>query len=92
MAHWTGHSSRLDRLRKGKFGSPEYAFEELVAELSAAFLCSHLGFTKTITNNAAYIKSWISVLQNDNKMIFKAAKLAEQASEFIKQFTAVETV
>jgi antirestriction protein ArdC len=92
LAHWTGHPTRLNREKGKKFGDEQYAFEELIAELTSAFLCAGLGFTKSITNNAAYIKSWISALKNDNKAIFKAAKLAEQASEYIYSFSKVESV
>jgi len=46
-------------------------------------MCASLGYTKSITNNAAYIKSWIQVLKNDNKAIFKAAGQAQKAFEFV---------
>lgn len=92
LAHWTGHPTRLNREKGKKFGDEKYAFEELIAELTSAFLCAELGFTKTITNQAAYLKSWITVLKSDNKAIFKAAKLAEQASDFINSFSKVEYV
>lgn len=87
LGHWTGHPSRLNRDLFNKFGSESYAREELVAELTTAFLCAELGFTKTITNNAAYIQSWISKLEDDNRFIFKAASQAEKASTFIKSFS-----
>ncbi|MCB9233958.1 MAG: DUF1738 domain-containing protein [Bacteroidia bacterium] len=83
LGHWTGHFTRLNRPLGNEFGSPEYALEELVAELCAAFLCAELGFSKAITNNAAYIQSWISALQNDTKYIFKASKLAQDAVGFV---------
>ena len=82
-AHWSGHESRLGRDLTGRFGSEVYAKEELIAELTAAFLCAYLGFEKVITNNAAYIQSWLSKLQNDHHFIFKASRDAEKASEFI---------
>jgi antirestriction protein ArdC len=44
LTHWTGHKSRLDRDLKNRFGSRDYAAEELVAELGAAFLCAEFGF------------------------------------------------
>ena len=41
LSHWTGAKHRLDRaLDKGRYGNPAYAFEELVAEISAAYLCA----------------------------------------------------
>jgi antirestriction protein ArdC len=83
LAHWTGHESRLNRDIMNMFGTPEYAKEELVAELCSAFLCAELGFNKVITNNAAYIQNWISVLKNDHRYIFKAVRDAEKAAVFI---------
>ncbi len=79
LGHWTGHPKRMNRELHNKFGSENYAFEELVAELFSAFTCSHLGINKTMTNNASYIKNWIEALNNDHKYIFRASKLAENA-------------
>ena len=83
LGHWTGHPSRLDRLKDGSFGDAEYAKEELVAELCSAFCCAALGFSKTITNNSAYIRSWLGVLKADNRAVVRAAKQAEKAADFI---------
>ena len=44
LTHWTGHMSRLDRDLNNRFGSRNYAGEELIAELGAAFLCAEFGF------------------------------------------------
>ena len=64
-AHATGAKSRLDRIQTGQtFGSPEYAKEELTAELSAALIASQHGLTKHVKNDsAAYLKSWLGSLQ-----------------------------
>ena len=64
-AHATGAKSRLDRIRPGQtFGSPEYAKEELTAELSAAIIASQHGLTKHVkSDSAAYLKSWLGSLQ-----------------------------
>src|SRR5579884_4056255 len=42
LGHATGHASRLGRDLTGSFGSKKYAFEELVAEMNAAFCCASL--------------------------------------------------
>lgn len=82
--HWSGAAHRLNRLTPAKFGSGEYAFEELVAELGAAFLCAHLGIeTRLREDHASYIQSWLRVLGKDDKVIFKAATLAQQAVDFL---------
>ena len=50
LTHWTGHKSRLDRDLKNRFGSRDYAAEELIAELGAAFLCAEFGFDGDVRN------------------------------------------
>lgn len=83
LAHWTGAPHRLNREKGGRFGDAKYAKEELVAELTAAFLCASLGFEKEITNNAAYIKSWLHALKDDPRFIIIAAAQATKAADFI---------
>lgn len=83
ISHWTGHESRLNREFGESFGDDKYAREELVAELTSAFCCAHLGFTKTITSNASYIKNWLGVLKQDSKAIVKASAQAQKASDYI---------
>ena len=82
LSHWTGHKSRLNRKKGNKKGSQDYAFEELIAELSASFICCHLGFEYS-TQHSAYIKDWLEVLKEDKKAIFKASSQAQKATEFI---------
>lgn len=92
LTHWTSAKGRCDRdLSKGRFGNSEYAFEELVAELGAAFLCSQHGI-KGDLRHAGYIESWLKALKNDNKAIFKASGLAQQAADYILAFGDSETV
>jgi antirestriction protein ArdC len=80
LTHWTGHQSRLARDFSGRFGTEAYAFEELVAELGAAFSCADLGLIPaTLDNHAGYIDSWLKVLKNDKKAIFTAASQASKA-------------
>ena len=81
-AHMTGHKSRLDRLdSKNKRG---YAFEELVAELSAAFLCNQLGVSsEPREDHVQYLASWLSALKNDTDYIFQAASMAQKAVDFM---------
>jgi antirestriction protein ArdC len=83
LTHWTSDKSRCDRdLSKGRFGNADYAFEELVAELGAAFLCNSHSIAGDL-RHAGYIQSWLKCLKNDSKAIFKASALAQQASDFI---------
>jgi antirestriction protein ArdC len=82
LIHWTGHDSRLDRLKATPFGSPEYAKEELVAELGAAFLCAEYGINGK-TQHPEYIKNWLNVLKNDKRFIFRASSMANKAVSFL---------
>lgn len=82
--HWTGHAKRLDRQFGAKYGDKDYAKEELVAELGAAFISADLGISNvTDKNHASYIDSWINVLSRDMKFIFTAASLAQKAADYL---------
>lgn len=85
LTHWTGHTSRLNRLNMFvKFGDSAYAFEELVAELGAAFLCAALRITNTVReDHAAYVAHWLKVLKDDKKAIFTAASKAQAAVDLL---------
>lgn len=86
--HWTGHESRCKRDLKNSFGTAEYAFEELVAEIGAAMICHQQGVSSEMPNHASYIKSWIKKLKDDSSFIFKASKLSEQAINHLLPETA----
>lgn len=84
LAHSTGHQSRLNRDMSGCFGSNPYAKEELIAEMTAAFLCSHCGIeVTTLENSAAYIQGWLKALRNDKKLVINAAAAAQKAANYI---------
>ena len=87
LGHWTGHKSRLDRSLTTKFGTVDYAREELVAEMATAFVCANLGIVPTV-RHADYIGNWLQVLKEDARAIVKAASLASKACDFILQFRA----
>ena len=82
IVHATGHRSRLDRNLKNSFGSKDYAFEELVAELGAAFCCADLGIVGDVQHES-YIAGWLEKLNSDKKFIFKAASLASKAHQYL---------
>ena len=92
LTHWTGHKSRLDRQLKGKNDIKEYAQEELIAELGAAFLCAELNISsQPREDHAAYLQSWIKALKNDKKFIFAAASQASRAVDYLKNLTGRKT-
>lgn len=83
LAHWTGASKRLNRDFSGNFGSESYAFEELIAELTATFLSASLGIQSDIMQHAGYLKSWAKVLKSDSKAIVTAAREAQKAFDYL---------
>ncbi len=85
LGHWTGHPSRLNRDLSGRFGSNPYAREELVAEMASAFMCAALGIVPTV-RHADYLGSWLDVLREDNRAIFRAASHASKAADFVLAF------
>lgn len=84
MAHSTGHESRLNRGKSSGFGSPEYAKEELVAELTSAMIGNALGFDRRISdNNIGYLQSWISTLRKEPKFLVSVMSDVNKASKMI---------
>ncbi|WP_296614640.1 zincin-like metallopeptidase domain-containing protein [Sphingomonas sp.] len=82
LTHATGHSKRLGRDLSNGFGTKGYAREELCAELGSAFLCAALGIVPTV-RHADYIASWLEVLREDNRAIFRAASQASKAADWL---------
>jgi len=83
LVHWSGHRSRLDRDLKNRFGSQNYAAEELVAELGAAFLCAEFGFDGDL-RHAGYIGHWIELLKADKRAFFTACSQASKAADYLR--------
>lgn len=90
LTHWTGHKSRCDRFETKAGGimttadREDYAREELVAELGAAFLCAELGISNDPRpDHAQYLQHWLKALKRDNRAIFKAVGLATKAADFL---------
>ncbi len=75
IGHSTGHTKRLSRDLSGKFGSPEYAMEELRAEIASVFLEQDFGVEvdeSAVRNNSAYIQHWKTVIQKDPNLHVQA--------------------
>jgi antirestriction protein ArdC len=86
LTHWSGAPHRLNRVFGQRFGDRAYAFEELVAELGSAFLCSTFGITNEPRyDHATYLSSWLDILDRDAKAIFTAANRAQRAVEYLGQ-------
>ena len=84
LTHWSGAAHRLNREFGKRFGDSTYAFEELVAELGAAFLCATLGVAnEPRIDHAQYLSAWLRLLGQDHKAIFTAAGQAQKAVEYV---------
>jgi len=87
LTHSTGHPSRLGRegiMEHHPFGSEDYSKEELVAEMGAAMLCGVAGIeSQTLSNSAAYLQSWITILKSDSRLVVSAASQAQKAADYI---------
>jgi antirestriction protein ArdC len=89
LTHWTGHESRLHRDFSGRKDSQQYAFEELVAELGAAYLVAHLGLKDAkLEKHSNYLAHYLEILKGDKTAIFTAARLASQAFDHILKITS----
>lgn len=90
LGHWTGHASRLARDLSHAFGSADYAREELCAELASAYICAALGIVPTV-RHADYLASWLDVLRQDHRAIFRAASAASRAADYLLAFQSSDT-
>ena len=85
IAHSTGHSSRLDRLKATSFGSSSYSFEELIAEVSSVHMGYILGATPPINNSAAYLRSWLDKFDQNPSWLMKAFSASEKVIKFLQE-------
>ena len=84
LVHSTGHATRLNRPFGCDMDSPVYAYEELIAEFGASFLCSEFGING-MCQHPEYLRSWLKTLANDESKLFDAAKDAMKACNWVKE-------
>lgn len=98
LGHSTGAAHRLHRDLVNFFGTEEYAYEELVAEMTSCFISSEIRMPEDndqeywdyhIKNHAGYVQSWASVLKNDCNALPKAIKQAEQAADYLEMHAGI---
>lgn len=66
------------------FGSPAYSFEEMVAEMGAAYLCAEAGISPAVIDNqTAYVAGWLAKLRDQRKLLVHAAAQAQRAADYI---------
>lgn len=90
LTHWTGHETRLDRLKQGGFASKSYAHEELVAELGSVFLSGKTGIALNedhYKHHSQYLNSWISLLKEDKNALYKASSQAQKATDYVMKYS-----
>ena len=93
LSHWTGHPSRMGRFKEdvnSGFGSPEYAREELRAEIGSSLLCATIGVPHDLGNNKAYVQSWAERLDKDPKEILYATASADKIVSYLRQYDPVK--
>ncbi len=86
LAHATGHSSRLDRNIENSFSTKDYAYEELVAEMSACFMSIDIEQEQTvehINNHKAYVGSWVKKIKDEPEVLVKAVKDAQNCAKYM---------
>jgi antirestriction protein ArdC len=89
LAHLSGSEKRLNRDFGKRFGDQAHAAEEIVAELTACFICAELGIsTEPRADHAQYIMQYLKLLKSDPKAIVTAAAKAAQAADYLKSFSA----
>ena len=88
--HSTGYSTRLNRALGNKFGSPEYAFEELIAEMGALIVTLSLGgefkpnaVMEENANNVAYLQSWLKACNEQDRALDKAFSDAQKSADYM---------
>lgn len=95
LSHWTGAENRLARDQKNTFGTPGYAREELVAEISSFMMCRDLNMDytpRTDEQHISYIKSWVSELRDKPASIFEASHKAQDAESYIFKLSNINIV
>jgi antirestriction protein ArdC len=86
LGHWTGHHSRLNRAFTGKFGTPDYAREELRAEIASMMIGSELKIGHDPKHHVAYVESWVKILTDTPYEIHSAAADAQRINDFVMAF------
>ena len=81
------HARRLNRFRLAGNDSGEPAlFEELVAELGAAFLCGFTGIAPADCRppEVKQVAGWVEAIRGDNRLLARAASAAQKAADYIR--------
>lgn len=80
--HWSGAKHRLARPHLAAIKRDEYAREELVAEIGAAFLGAEFGLSGRL-QHAEYLANWLQILKDKPQEIIQAASFASKAADYL---------
>lgn len=95
LGHATCHESRLNRDQSGVFGTSAYAKEELVAEITSAFMAETTGISledMNMENHKAYVNGWIASIEDDPEYLMKAISQAHDAADYMQQFVSEKEI
>lgn len=88
LSHATGAPHRLNRNIQNLFGSEDYAFEELIAEISSVFMSKDLSSCMEpyeMDNHKAYVQGWISHIKEKPDILIQAIKEANKAADYLEE-------
>lgn len=87
--HEMAHSTKIDLKRSEEItqditSKEKYAYEEFVAELTSACVCSMLGIGKLLdAQHLTYVESWRKALMDDKDFIVKVIDDVQKATNYI---------
>jgi hypothetical protein len=73
----------MNRTMINQFGSPDYAREELRAEMTSAILARETGIPHNPDRHASYVESWIQAVKKDPNELFRAAADAQKIAAYM---------
>jgi antirestriction protein ArdC len=84
LGHWTGVKGRCDRKLTTNHHTPEYAKEELTAEVFSSYMSAHLGIiTAPKETSAAYMKNLAQYIKDDKWNLYQAIKAGTTALDWV---------
>jgi len=91
LSHWSGYETRLNRANHIKKYDDVYAFEELIAELSSAFLCAKNSISMDNTAHAEYMSHWVKMLKEKPYILFSVSTHASKSAAYISHLANKNT-
>lgn len=87
LAHSTWHKDRLSRFKSSSdmetSRKEQYAFEEVVADMTACLLLRQFNINPDVPNSASYISWWLTYWRDKKQQLYKACREAQKAVDYI---------